>query len=51
MLTLFKATKVDGVYNKDPLKYPDANKYENLSYSQYLAEKLEVMDATAVAFA
>lgn len=46
---LLKATKVDGVYNKDPLKYPDAKKYATLSYSQYLAEKLQVMDATSVA--
>lgn len=46
---LLKATKVDGVYNKDPLKYPDAIKYETISYSQVLAEKLQVMDATAVA--
>jgi len=45
---LLKATKVDGVYNKDPLKYPDAIKYETISYSQVLAEKLQVMDATAV---
>lgn len=46
---LLKATKVDGIYNKDPLKYPDAIKYETISYSQVLAEKLQVMDATAVA--
>lgn len=46
---LLKATKVDGIYNKDPLKYPDATKYETISYSQVLAEKLEVMDATAIA--
>lgn len=45
---LLKATKVDGIYNKDPLKFPDAVKYETLSYSQILAENLEVMDATAV---
>jgi uridylate kinase len=46
---LMKATKVDGIYNKDPLKNSDAIKYTSLSYSQMLAEKLEVMDATAVA--
>ncbi|MBA3722641.1 MAG: UMP kinase [Parachlamydiaceae bacterium] len=45
---LLKATKVDGIYNKDPLKYPDAKKYDKISYSQILAEKLQVMDATAV---
>lgn len=46
---LLKATKVNGVYNKDPLKHPDAVKYQTLSYSQVLAEKLEVMDATSIA--
>ena len=46
---LMKATKVDGVYNKDPLKYSDAIKYEKISYSRILAEKLQVMDATAIA--
>lgn len=46
---LIKATKVEGIYNKDPLKYKEAVKYQTLSYSQILAEKLQVMDATAVA--
>jgi uridylate kinase len=46
---LLKATKVDGIYTKDPLKNPEATKYDTLSYSQMLAEKLEVMDATSVA--
>ena len=46
---LMKATKVNGIYDKDPFKYPDATKYETLSYSQVLAEKLQVMDATAIA--
>lgn len=46
---LLKATKVDGVYNKDPLKHPDAVKYPTLTYSQMLAENLAVMDATSVA--
>jgi uridylate kinase len=46
---LLKATKVDGVYDKDPLKYSEAIKYETISYSQVLAEKLQVMDATAIA--
>jgi uridylate kinase len=46
---LLKATKVNGVFDKDPLKYPDARKYETISYVQFLAQKLEVMDATAVA--
>lgn len=46
---LLKATKVDGVYSKDPKKYPDAIRYEKLSYAQVLAEKLQVMDATSIA--
>jgi len=46
---LLKATKVDGVYDKDPLKYPDAVKYEALTYTQALAENLKVMDATSIA--
>lgn len=46
---LLKATKVNGVYNKDPIKYVDARKYPTLNYSQYLAEKLEVMDAASIA--
>lgn len=46
---LLKATKVDGVYNKDPIIYPDAKKYEHLSYQEALMENLHVMDATAVA--
>lgn len=46
---LLKATKVDGIYNKDPLKYDGAIKYHHMTYSQFLAEKLEVMDSTAIA--
>lgn len=45
---LLKATKVDGIYNKDPALYPNANKFEQVSYSEVLASKLEVMDATAI---
>jgi uridylate kinase len=46
---LLKATKVNGIYNCDPLKNPQAIKYDRISYSQVLAEKLQVMDATAIA--
>jgi uridylate kinase len=46
---LLKATKVDGIYDKDPLKHSDAIKYSTISYSQILAEKLGVMDATSIA--
>lgn len=46
---LLKATKVDGVYTSDPKKDASAKKYPEIAYNQYLAEKLGVMDATAVA--
>ena len=44
---IFKATMVDGVYNKDPKKYPDAVKYDTLSFTQVLNDQLNVMDMTA----
>ncbi|MBV9504239.1 MAG: UMP kinase [Acidobacteriia bacterium] len=44
-----KATRVDGVYDKDPLKYPDAARYEQISYLEVLSQGLGVMDATSVA--
>ncbi len=46
---LAKATKVDGVYDKDPAVHPDARVYKTISYDQVLAQRLGVMDATAVA--
>jgi uridylate kinase len=45
---LLKATKVDGVYDSDPVINPDAKRYENLSYDMVLNQKLGVMDATAI---
>ena len=45
---ILKATKVDGVYNKDPSKYEDAVKYDALTFDQVLDEKLGVMDLTAI---
>lgn len=44
---MFKLTMVDGVYDKDPHKYPDAVKYETLTFDRVLNERLKVMDATA----
>ncbi len=44
---LFKATKVNGVYDKDPLKYSDAKKYNDLTYRDFLTQDLKVMDSTA----
>ncbi len=45
---LIKATKVDGVYSADPLKYPDARFYARLTYDEALDQRLNVMDATAL---
>jgi len=45
---ILKATKVDGVYDRDPMKHPHAIKYDKLDYSQMLEERLEIMDATAI---
>ncbi len=48
---LFKATKVDGVYDKDPAQYPDAHKFDELTYQEVLEKDLRVMDAAAIALA
>jgi uridylate kinase len=45
---LAKATKVDGVYDKDPVKHSDAVRHEKISYATVLTEQLAVMDAAAV---
>jgi uridylate kinase len=45
---MLKATKVDGIYSADPLKDPNAVRYERLTYDEALARKLKVMDATAI---
>lgn len=44
---IFKATNVDGVYDKDPNKFPDAKKSDTLTYSEVLNKDLKVMDSTA----
>ena len=46
---LFKATKVDGVYDSDPATNPNAKRYKSLTYSHVLTEDLKVMDGTAIA--
>ena len=46
---LLKATKVNGIYNKDPVKYSDAIKFDQITYSEVLAKQLGVMDAAAIA--
>ena len=45
---LLKATKVDGVYDSDPKDNPDAERYDTVSFDKVLADKLSVMDATAI---
>lgn len=48
---IFKGTKVDGVYDSDPVKNPDAVRYERVSYDDVLRKNLGVMDASAIALA
>jgi uridylate kinase len=45
---LIKATKVDGVYDSDPVTNPDARRFDNLTYIETLNRRLEVMDSTAI---
>jgi uridylate kinase len=45
---ILKATKVDGVYDADPLMYPNARRYSELNYIDLLSDRLTVLDATAV---
>jgi len=47
---LFKATKVDGIYDKDPSQHDDAVKFDFLAYQEVLAKRYKVMDSTAIAF-
>jgi uridylate kinase len=46
---VLKATKVDGVYDRDPVKFPDARRYDVISYSEVLEKRLGVMDAASIA--
>jgi len=48
---LIKATKVDGVYDKDPAKFDDAKKLDTISYDEALKDHIKVMDDTAIALA
>lgn len=45
---IMKATKVDGIYNKDPMKFDDAVKFEELNYIDVLNKEIKVMDSTAI---
>ncbi|MBI3777775.1 MAG: UMP kinase [Gammaproteobacteria bacterium] len=46
---VLKATKVDGVYDRDPVKHADARRYETISYGEVLEKRLGVMDAASIA--
>ncbi len=48
---IFKGTRVDGIYNKDPEKFKDAVKYQGISYDEALQKDLKIMDSTAFALA
>ena len=48
---IFKGTKVDGIYDKDPMKDSDAIKFDKISYSEVLSENLRVLDSSAVSLA
>ncbi len=48
---IFKATRVDGVYDRDPLKDSEAVKFDTLSYAETLERRLKVMDSTAISLA
>ena len=48
---ILKGTKVDGIYDKDPLTHDNANKISEISYSDYLNQDIKVMDATAISLA
>ena len=48
---IFKGTKVDGIYDKDPINNSDAKKISEITYSDYLNKDIKVMDATAISLA
>ncbi|MDI1240786.1 MAG: UMP kinase [bacterium] len=45
---IFKATKVDGIYSADPMKVPEATRFEKISYKEVLEKRLQVMDSSAI---
>ena len=48
---IYKATQVDGIYNKDPKKFKNDKKYDKISYKKYLNDNLKVMDSSAISVA
>ena len=47
---VIKGTKVDGVYDKDPVKHEDAKKFQSLTYNEFLTQNIKIMDSTAITF-
>jgi uridylate kinase len=45
---LFKATKVEGIYDRDPVRFPEASMYSKMTFDRFLADRIGVMDSTAV---
>ena len=48
---IYKATQVDGIYNKDPKKNKDVKRFQSISYIDYLSKNLKVLDSAAVSIA
>ena len=48
---IFKGTKVDGIYDKDPIEHKEANKFEKITYREVLSKNLRVLDSSAVSLA
>lgn len=48
---IYKATQVDGIYDKDPKKFINAKKYKNISYKKFLNDNLKAMDSSAITVA
>tara|TARA_B100000902_G_C27196089_1_gene856536 strand:- start:162 stop:878 length:717 start_codon:yes stop_codon:yes gene_type:complete len=48
---IFKGTKVDGIYDKDPIEHNDATKFDKITYSEVLSKNLRVLDSSAVSLA
>ena len=48
---IFKGTKVDGIYDKDPIEYNEATKFDKITYSEVLSKNLRVLDSSAVSLA
>ncbi|HXF43190.1 MAG TPA: uridine monophosphate kinase, partial [Pyrinomonadaceae bacterium] len=45
---IFKATKVDGIYSADPMIFPDATRFEKITFQEVLEQQLKIMDASAI---